>query len=171
MAGSEPLPDQRRTPQRRGRRISLTDEEVDTFLASARTCRLATSSAGGPHVSPLWFVWVDGAPWLYSIVSSQRFKDLQRDPRISLVVDDGHDYDELRGVEVSGLARVVAEVPRIGEESAELARVEASYAVKYQGRQTLRYDGLHAWVTVEVRKVVSWDFRKLPARSDDASPR
>jgi len=39
--------------------------------------------------------------------------------------------------------------------------VEAAYARKYQKRDTLRYDGRHAWVTVDIEKIVSWDFRKL----------
>jgi len=101
--------------QRRGRRIALSPEERDAFLAQARTCRVATISPSGPHVSPLWFVWHDESIWLYSITSSRRFTDLQRDPRIAIVVDDGHGYEELRGVEITGTARVVGEVPRTGD--------------------------------------------------------
>ena len=48
--------------QRRGRRIAMTPEEVDNFLEQERTCRVATVNGdGSPHVSPLWFVWIDGA--------------------------------------------------------------------------------------------------------------
>jgi nitroimidazol reductase NimA-like FMN-containing flavoprotein (pyridoxamine 5'-phosphate oxidase superfamily) len=66
--------------QRRGRSIAMTDDERDSFLAHERTCRVATNGPDGhPHVSPLWFVWVDGAIWLYSIVRSQRWVDLGRD--------------------------------------------------------------------------------------------
>jgi len=148
--------------QRRGRRISMTAEERDDFLGAARTCRVATSSPSGPHVSPLWFLWHDGAIWLYSIVSSKRFQDLQADSRIAVVVDDGHDFGELRGVELTGRARVVGEVPRTGALSVpELVPVEAGYAAKYQGRETLRYDARHAWLVVDVDKIVSWDFRKI----------
>jgi hypothetical protein len=53
-------------------------------------------------------------------------------------------------------------VPRVGEQEVpELVPVEAAYARKYQKRDTLRYDGRHAWVTVDIEKIVSWDFRKL----------
>ncbi len=148
--------------QRRGRRIALTEEERDAFLSSARTCRVATVNARGPHVSPLWFLWHGGSIWLYSITSSQRFTDLQRDPRIAIVVDDGVEYNELRGVEITGRARIVGEVPRVGEMHVpELVPVEAAYARKYQKRETLRYDGRHAWITVDISKIVSWNFRKL----------
>jgi hypothetical protein len=148
--------------QRRGRRIALFPEERAAFLGSARTCRVATISPSGPHVSPLWFLWQDDSIWLYSITSSQRFQDLQRDPRVAVVVDDGHEYEELRGVELSGRARVVGEVPRTGAGVVpELGPVEAAYAAKYQGQDSLRYDGRHAWLTVDIDKIVSWDFRKL----------
>jgi nitroimidazol reductase NimA-like FMN-containing flavoprotein (pyridoxamine 5'-phosphate oxidase superfamily) len=148
--------------QRRGRRIALSPEERDAFLGEARTCRVATVSPSGPHVSPLWFLWHGESIWLYSIISSRRFKDLQQDPRIAIVVDDGHAYDELRGVEISGRARVVGEVPRTGSLAVpELEAVEKAYAAKYQGRATLAYDERHAWVTVDIDKIVSWDFRKL----------
>jgi hypothetical protein len=150
------------TEQRRGRRIALSPEERDEFLTQARTCRVATISPSGPHVSPLWFLWHDESIWLYSITSSRRFTDLQRDPRVAIVVDDGHGYEELRGVEIIGTARVVGEVPRTGALAVpELDPVEKAYAAKYQGRETLAYDGRHAWVTVDIEKIVSWDFRKL----------
>ena len=79
--------------QRRGRRIAMTPEEVDDFLAQERTCRVATVNGdGSPHVSPLWFVWIDGALWLNSVVKSQRWVNLQRDPRISVIVDGGEAF-------------------------------------------------------------------------------
>lgn len=159
-ASARPAPTMQR--QRRGRRISLSPEELATFLGSARTCRVATIGPTGPHVSPLWFLWHDETIWLYSITSSQRFRDVQRDPRVAIVVDDGHAYEELRGVEISGTARVVGEVPRTGVAvDPRLVPVEDGYAAKYQGRPTLRYDGRHAWLTVDIDKIVSWDFRKM----------
>jgi nitroimidazol reductase NimA-like FMN-containing flavoprotein (pyridoxamine 5'-phosphate oxidase superfamily) len=162
----EAQPAQAASKQRRGRRIALTEPEIDAFLSSARTCRVATVSHSGPHVSPLWFLWHGGALWLYSIVSSQRFTDLRADPRVAVVIDDGHDFTELRGVELTGEAEVVGEVPRTGDDDVpELVDVEAAYARKYQDREQLSYDERHAWVRITPAKLVSWDFRKMPLRS------
>src|SRR5579875_1779744 len=109
--------------QRRGARIAMTPEELDDFLSTERTCRVATlTSDGSPHVTPLWFAWDGTHVWLTSIVRSQRWTDLQRDPRISVVVDAGGDYMELRGAEIRGRAEPVGEVPRTGEPVAELDR-------------------------------------------------
>jgi hypothetical protein len=148
--------------QKRARRIALSDEERDEFLASQRTCRLATIGSQGPHVSPVWFVWVEGAIWIHSLCKSQRWTDLEKDPRVAIVVDDGHDYLELRGVEIRGRVEVVGEVPRTGEPEPRLEPVERAFAEKYTGRTEVGYDGKHAWLALRPEKIVSWDFRKLP---------
>lgn len=153
--------------QRRGRRIAMTPEEVDRFLADERTCRVATVGGDGqPHVAPLWFVW-DGRPdhralWLHSLVRSQRWVDLARDPRVAVVVDAGTSYGELRGVEIAGRADVVGEVPRGEGPDAAVAEPERLFAEKYAGG-TFVTDGRHGWLRITPEKVTSWDFRKNPA--------
>jgi Pyridoxamine 5'-phosphate oxidase len=147
--------------QKRARRIALTEAERDEFLTGQRTCRLATIGSQGPHVSPVWFVWIDGAIWIHSLNRSQRWTDLERDPRVAVVVDDGHDYNELRGVELRGRVEVVGEVPRTGEPEPRLEPVESAFGEKYAGG-SFGYDGKHAWLALHPEKIVSWDFRKLP---------
>jgi PPOX class probable F420-dependent enzyme len=147
--------------QRRGRRIAMTPEEVDDFLAQERTCRVATVNGdGSPHVSPLWFVWIDGALWLNSVVKSQRWVNLQRDPRISVIVDGGEAFTELRGVEMIGEASPVADVPRSATPDESVRAVEEHYGQKYLAGPFVA-DGAHAWVRLVPTKVVSWDFRKM----------
>src|SRR5215472_4559565 len=100
--------------QRRGRAIAMTAAEVDEFLAAERTCRVATAGKDGrPHVAPLWFAWDGTSLWLSSLVRSQRWTDLMRDPRVAVVVDAGVGYTELRGVELSGEVVPVGEIPRL----------------------------------------------------------
>jgi hypothetical protein len=147
--------------QRRGKRIAMTPEELAQFLAAERTCRVATFSKDGPHATPLWFGWDGEYLWLYSIVKSQRWTDLQRDPRIGVVVDAGVDYLELRGVEITGTVEVVGEVPRTGEPDDALAGIEAVFARKYMGGEQMFHDGRHAWLRVKPAKIASWDFRKI----------
>jgi PPOX class probable F420-dependent enzyme len=139
----------------------MTDEERDAFLQDERTCRVATVAAdGSPHATPLWFAWDGTSLWLSSLVHSQRWTDLQRDPRVGVIVDAGTEYGELRGVELRGRAAVVGEVPRTGGAVPELETPERLYAEKYRG--LVVHDGRHAWLRVTPDKIVSWDFRKLP---------
>ena len=54
--------------QRRGRKIAMDKAELDAFLTGERTCRVATASPQGPHLTALWYVWDGTALWLTSIV-------------------------------------------------------------------------------------------------------
>jgi PPOX class probable F420-dependent enzyme len=159
--------------QRRGRVIAMSAEELASFLGEQRTCRFATTGPDGPHVAPVWFVWDGQALWVYSLTRSQRWANLARDPRVAVVVDDGHHYHELHGVEIEGEAVIVGPVPRTGadgEGPPELAEPERLMAAKYFGHAGLAaggggpdmiHDGRHAWLRITPLKIVSWDFRKL----------
>lgn len=148
--------------QKRARRIALGPEELETLLAEERTCRVGSIGAGGsPHVTPMWFAWDGASIWLYSIIKSQRWTNLKRDPRVSVVVDAGSDYFELRGVEFIGQVEPVGEQPRTGEPNPELEAPELILARRYMGGDTVFHDGRHAWLRLRPEKIVSWDFRKL----------
>ena len=148
-------------PQKRGARIAMTPDELNEYLTVERTCRVATISHDGPHIAPLWFVWDGSSMWLTSIVKSQRWTDLMRDPRIAIVVDGGYEYNELVGVEIKGRVEVVGEVPRTGEPNTELTMPEKIFAKKYAGMDEMHHDGRHAWVRIVADKITSWDFRKI----------
>jgi PPOX class probable F420-dependent enzyme len=150
--------------QRRGRVIAMNGEELASFLAEQHTCRLATTGPDGPHVAPVWFVWDGQALWVYSLTRSQRWANVTRDPRVAVVVDDGHHYHELRGAELEGQAAVVGPVPRTAEDppTPELAEPELLMAAKYFNAAPMTHDARHAWLRITPRKLVTWDFRKLP---------
>lgn len=146
--------------QRRGRRIAMSKEELDEFLGAERTARVATTSPDGPHVTPLWFVWDGEAMWFTSLVRSQRWTDMERDPRVAAIVDAGIPFGELRGAELKGRVQPVGEAPRTGEPHEELEVIEQLMADKYHGGRR-GYDGRHAWLKLVPEKVSSWDFRKI----------
>ena len=141
----------------------MTGPELDEFLAVQRTCRVATVSPDGPHVTPLWFVWDGTSLWLYSLSRSQRWTDLERDNRVAVVIDTGTEYGELRGAELLGRAVTVGEVPRSGRPDETLTAVESLFSRKYFGADAMYYDGRHAWRRLTPDKITSWDFRKIPA--------
>jgi PPOX class probable F420-dependent enzyme len=69
---------------------SMTPEEMRGFvLQGTRTAKLATTMAdGGPHVMPVWFV-LDGEDFVFNTgEASLKARNLRRDPRASLLVDD-----------------------------------------------------------------------------------
>jgi len=138
----------------------MDHDERDSFLQEQRMCRVASLGADGrPHNSPLWFVWDGTALWLNSIVKSQRWVNLERDPRVSVVVDAGTDFSELRGVELIGAVEQVGDAPRLDTLDDALAVPERLFGDKY-GEGTFFIDGRHAWLRLVPERIVSWDFRK-----------
>jgi hypothetical protein len=141
----------------------MAAEEIEDYLTHERTCRVATVGANGePHVKPLWFVWVDGALWLNSIVKSQRWTDVIRSPKVAIVIDGGEEFMELHGVEIIGTAEVVGDTPRtkLAPEGDPARPAEDAFGAKYAGGQFIP-DGRHAWLRVVPEKMTSWDFRKI----------
>lgn len=150
--------------QRYARRIAMTPQERDAFLRQQRTCRVATVGPDGtPHVTPLWYLWHEEHLWLYSLVRSKRWTNLQANPRVAVVVDAGDDYRELRGVELVGRAEPIGERPRRGDPHPLLEPVERAFAEKYGQGGGMVYDGRHAWLRVVCERQFTWDFRKLAA--------
>lgn len=79
--------------------IAMTDAEVAAFLDDERTITCATLGRNGwPHLAPLWFIVRDGQVWGWTFARSQKTRNLERDPRASLQVETGLEYDQLRGV-------------------------------------------------------------------------
>jgi nitroimidazol reductase NimA-like FMN-containing flavoprotein (pyridoxamine 5'-phosphate oxidase superfamily) len=66
----------------------LSDQEIDAVLALDVPARFATLDAEGfPHVTPLWFVWEDGAFHLTSYSDRPHLRRLAANPRAGLCVD------------------------------------------------------------------------------------
>jgi hypothetical protein len=83
----------------RREQIRMSDDEVAQFLDGERVVTCATfGPRGWPHLMPLWFVVRDGQLWGWTFAKSQKAKNLLRDPRATLQVETGEQYDELRGV-------------------------------------------------------------------------
>lgn len=76
---------------------------VEQFLTEQPNLILATLRRnGGPQLSPVWFVWRDGAFFISTVTSTAKWLNLVRDPRCSGIVDD----PEGQYVYVSGVAEL-----------------------------------------------------------------
>jgi general stress protein 26 len=77
----------------------MTDDELSAFLEEQRIVQVITVGPNDrPHLMPLWYV-VDGPDLIgWTFAKSQKAKNLERDPRATLGIDDGVQYQDLRGV-------------------------------------------------------------------------
>ncbi len=96
----------------------MTAAEAGAFLEQERTLTCATAGPRGwPHLMPLWYVPRDapaGEPgprlWAWTYAVSQKVRNLERDPRATLQVEAGEEYQELRGVMIESEVRVHREL-------------------------------------------------------------
>ena len=140
--------------------LRLTQTELDELLLGERTLRAGTVGEGGePHVVPLWFVWHGGAVWVNNLRRSRRSKDIAAGSKAALCVDTGHLYGELRGAVLYGTFEEATEHPGVDG-------ARAAFAGKYWGGFEVPDIRSHVWIRLEPDRVVSWDFRKIPAGRD-----
>jgi hypothetical protein len=144
--------------------IRMTAEEADAFLEEQRTVICATNGHDGfPHLMPLWYVVRDGRLWGWTYAKAQKARNLERDPRATLQVETGEEYQDLRGLMLrcdtvlhrdhdvlEGIAMEL--VDRYSGPGPEFDPVRDGFRAQIPKRVGLEF--------VE-RSRVSWDHRKL----------
>ena len=142
--------------------IRMSDDEVEAFLAGRHTMNVASFNHDGTiHLVAMWYAMLDGDAVFWTFGKSQKILNLQRDPRITLLVESGDEYAELIGVEIVGQATVLTEHDDI------MAIGEAVYG-RYFGEVTdevrpfVELTGAKRFgVRVKADRIVSWDHKKL----------
>ncbi|MHB8665100.1 MAG: PPOX class F420-dependent oxidoreductase [Acidimicrobiales bacterium] len=142
--------------------IRMTDAEVDAFLQQRQAMSMASMGPDGRiQVVAMWYGFLDGDIAFETKAKSQKVQNLRRDPRLTVMVEDGDTYDTLRGVEIAGTAEII-------DDQDELWKIGVSVFERYQGVFTEEMKPfvevmLHKRVGIRLRpeKVVSWDHRKL----------
>ena len=143
--------------------IVLTDEEIAQLLDEQRTLICATIGRDGwPHLMPLWYVVREGECWSWTYAKSQKVRNLERDPRCTVQVETGEQYNELRGVMFKAECELVRDLDAVAEIGAEIAARYGGAALTDEVRAAMRKQaakrvGLH----FVVRDTASWDHRKL----------
>ncbi len=88
--------------------VRMSEAEVADFLGANNKVQVATVNPdGAPHLTTLFYVVRDGRIAFWTYGRSQKVRNLERDPRITCLVEDGEDYFELRGVSISGTAEFI----------------------------------------------------------------
>jgi PPOX class probable F420-dependent enzyme len=107
---------------------TLASHEIEALLASDVPARLATLDRDGcPHVTPLWFVWTDGAFYMTSLVDRPHVRRLMRDPRAGVCVDL-EDSERIDGQRPNRQVRAVGSAELLSDRGATLTtRITEKY--------------------------------------------
>jgi PPOX class probable F420-dependent enzyme len=146
--------------------IRMSDAEIHDFLHGRRTMNVATHNHDGTiHLVAMWYGFYEGKPAFETFAKSQKILNLTRDNRITVLVEDGDQYEKLRGVELVGTGRVVDDPEVIMEIARDVVRryigvekpedVDAIAAAMANKRSA---------VVIDAERIVSWDHDKLAGR-------
>ena len=142
--------------------IQLTDEELHAYVEEQKTLIMGTINHDGwPHLVPMWYSVIDGLIHMHTYKSSQKVVNLRRDSRGSVLIEDGVEYDKLRGVFMRGRYDVI-------DDQDLCYKIGLASAAKYYGtteeqagdfvRETVRK---RVALVFHPEKVSSWYHAKL----------
>jgi PPOX class probable F420-dependent enzyme len=148
--------------------IKLSPDEQRELVETERVVIVSSvGPRGWPHSMPLWYVPRDGELWIWTYAKSQKVRNLERDPRATLLVDTGYEYTELRGVMIEAEAEIHRDLETVSEFGKQLTvrysegieSVEGDAAAALQAQAAKRV-AIH----FHPRRTATWDHRKLGGR-------
>jgi nitroimidazol reductase NimA-like FMN-containing flavoprotein (pyridoxamine 5'-phosphate oxidase superfamily) len=141
--------------------IRLTADEQAQFLRDNRKCALATVDQHGfPHVVAMNFRERDGAYYMTSYGKAQKVVNIQRNPKVAVMVESGGAYAELKGIMVRGECAILDDPETVEEVMRWLG----------EGRATARPAGAvrsapkRVVLKITPAKTFTWDHAKLGGR-------
>jgi PPOX class probable F420-dependent enzyme len=151
-------------PSRRDE-IKLSEEEQRELIDSERKVVVTSiGPRGWPHSMPMWYVPRDGRIWVWTYAKSQKVRNLERDARATLLMEAGHEYNELRGVMIEAEAVIERDHDTVFEFGKELTirysegissvEGDAAEAMKAQAAKRVA-------IHFEPTRIATWDHSKL----------
>jgi PPOX class probable F420-dependent enzyme len=145
--------------------ITLSPEEQAELLDEERVVVVSSlGPRGWPHSMPMWFTVRDGEIWIWTYAKSQKVKNLERDPRATLLIETGEEYVELRGMQIEAEAEIIRDPDLVLEFGKDLT-------IRYsKGIDTIEGDAAEAMqaqaakrvaIRFTARRTATWDHRKL----------
>jgi PPOX class probable F420-dependent enzyme len=143
--------------------IALTEEEQKKYLEDGWTLQVASiGKSGFPHMVAMWYVLVDGKICFSTFRKSQKILNLRRDPKVTVMLESGKQYEELTGLVIEGEGELVEDVDFI-------VNVMARVGEKYNGipiptetpEQALKAASKRVVVRINPTNIYTWDHRKL----------
>ncbi len=147
--------------------VKLSEEEVQGLLGENLKVQVAANGRDGfPHLTTLFYIVRDGKIAFWTYGRSQKILNLERDPRVTALVEDGTDYFELRGVSIEGRAEIVRDHDTIFEIGSAVATrmvgADSFEALGDLGRQAVEKQATkRVGVIIHPERVASWDHRKM----------
>ncbi len=158
--------------QNQRNQIKMSDDEIDEFLGGRRTASMCTINPDGSiHAVAMWYGFLEGALAFETKAKSQKIQNLRRNPNLTVMIEDGDYYEELRGVTLVGRGEIVEDADRMWELGVSVfERYNAPYTEDLRPFVEIMLRKRFV-VKLQVDKTVTWDHTKLglpPTRPIDS---
>ncbi len=145
--------------------IKLSEAELLALLEAERVAIVCSNGPRGfPHSMPLWFVPREGEVWIWTYAKSQKVRNLERDPRATVLIETGREYGELRGAMIETEAEIHRDFATVLGFAEELTvrYAEGIDSVEGDAKAALEAQAPKR-VAIHFRpaRVATWDHRKL----------
>ncbi len=137
----------------------LPAPEVERFLRGRHVAVVTTINADGtPLQTPVWYLYRDGAIYVRTNSRSAKVRNLRRDPRVSVCVQD--ERPPYRGVTVRGKARIEPDRPELSAAMSRnyLGAVAGFFYLRLRTRHQIE-DDPDTIVVIEPNGKHGWDYR------------
>lgn len=144
--------------------ITMTEDEITAYLADQTVLNVASiGPSGHPHLVAMWYVVMNGEIVFWTFGKSQKVLNLRRNPKITGLIESGDSYDQLKGLEVVGTARLI-------EDYDTILSIGKAVGVKYNGDGAISDAAMpfleaqakkRIGIAIEAEKFVSWDHSKM----------
>lgn len=144
----------------------MTEEEQVAFLAGPRTATLTSIGRDGyPHSTAMWYAVLEDRIHFATYASSQKVRNLAANPKMSVLVDDGDRYENLRGVLIQGDAELVQDPELAGDVMVEMSYrywgLDAGAATEDTLAVVRARGAKRVVIRIRPRRIASWDHTKL----------
>ncbi len=141
----------------------MSEDEQQQFISEQKSLQVATINRDGtPHLSTLWFDVFEGDIVFETFTKSQKIKNLERDPRISCLLEDGLEYEKLRGVQINGIAELYSDPETVHRYArGVMARNNPSIPEEMLDAAAESMSTKRTVVVIKAQRIATWDHTKL----------
>lgn len=138
--------------------VRLSQEEVHAFLDSRPGWIMLTTLGrdGYPHTVPIGYFRMGSDVYIGCRAGTQKVKNIERNPRVSLLLEAGATMQDIKGVLIQGDAEVITDPEATLPLMREAARRRG---VPDDQLPEVARPGT-AYLQVRPRKVISWDYAR-----------
>ena len=142
--------------------IKMTAAEIEAFLQERRVGTMCTTNPDGSiHAVAMWYGFADGGVAFETKLKSQKVANLRRNPNLTVALEAGTEYNELRGVTLIGKAEFIEGLEAMWPLGVSVfERYQGGYSEEMKPFVEIMLNK-RLVVKLNVERTISWDHRKL----------